>query len=104
MQEAIYRDHLLISQFAEGERTFQSNFPARNRTMAAISDASVIIEASETSGTLHQATECVKLGRWLAISKSVAEDPRLSWPAKFMDYPKCIVLDDTQELIARVYG
>lgn len=104
LQELIYRDHLLISQFEVGERTFQSSFPARNRTMAAISDASVIIEASETSGTLHQAAECVRLGRWLGISKSVAEDPRLEWPARFRSYEKCIVLETTEELLAKVYG
>ena len=51
LQEAIYRDHLLISQFPSGARVFPSNFPARNRTMAALSDASVVIEASDTSGT-----------------------------------------------------
>lgn len=104
LQEEIYRDHLLISQFEIGERTFPSNFPARNRTMAAISDASVIIEASETSGTLHQAAECIRLGRWLGISKSVAEDPRLEWPSKFRSYERCIVLESTVELVAKVYG
>lgn len=104
LQELIYRDHLLISQFEVGERTYPSSFPARNRTMAAISDASVIIEASETSGTLHQAAECVRLGRWLGITKSVVEDPALEWPAKFLGYEKCIVLEDTRELLKRVYG
>lgn len=104
LQEEIYRNHLLLSQFRAGERTYPSNFPARNRTMAAISDASVIIEAGESSGTLHQAAECVRLGRWLGISKSVVEDPRLKWPSKFIDYEKCVVLDSTAELIAKVYG
>jgi len=104
LQEEIYRDHLLISQFAVGERTYPSSFPARNRTMAAITDASVIIEAGESSGTLHQASECVKLGRWLGISKSVVEDPRLTWPSQFIDYPKCVVLESTAELLAKVYG
>jgi len=104
MQEEIYRSHLLLSQFEIGERTFPSSFPARNRTMAAISDASVIIEASETSGTLHQAAECVRLGRWLGISKSVVEDPDLTWPEKFLKYEKCVVLESTGDLIERVYG
>lgn len=103
LQEEIYSDHLLISQFEVGERTFPSSFPARNRTMAAISDASVIIEASESSGTLHQASECVRLGRWLAISKSVVDDPRLTWPAKFLDYEKCLVLESTEQLLDRIY-
>lgn len=104
LQEKIYRDHLLISQFEIGERTFPSSFPARNRTMAAITDASVIIEASETSGTLHQAAECVRLGRWLGITKSVAEDPRLEWPSKFRSYEKCIILESTTDFLTRVYG
>lgn len=104
MQEEIYTNHLLISQFPAGERTYPSSFPARNRTMAAISDASVIIEASETSGTLHQAAECVRLRRWLGISRSVAEDPRLQWPSKFKGYDRCVVLESTEELLARVYG
>ena len=71
--------------------------------MAAISDASVIIEASESSGTLHQASECVRLGRWLAISKGVVEDPRLTWPAKFLDYKRCIVLESTDQFLEKVY-
>jgi len=104
LQEEIYQHHLLLSQFPIGERTFPSSFPARNRTMAAISDGSVIIEASESSGTLHQAVECVRLGRWLGISKSVAEDTRLSWPEKFKDYDRYVVLEDTEEFLHKVYG
>jgi hypothetical protein len=50
---------------------FQSNFPERNRLMAAISDATVIFEASATSGSLHQAAECVRLDRWLFIAESL---------------------------------
>lgn len=104
LQERIYRKHLLISQFPTGTRTFPSHFPERNRTMAAISDASVIIEASETSGTLHQAAECMKLGRWLGITRSVAEDPRLSWPAKFLQYERCAIIENTDDFLGRVYG
>ena len=104
LQEAIYRDHLLISQFAAGSRVFPSNFPARNRTMAALSDASVVIEASDTSGTLHQAAECQRLGRWLGITRGVVDDTSLSWPAKFLDHPKTVVLDTTAGLLEAVYG
>lgn len=104
LQETIYRDHLLISQFAPGERVYPSNFPARNRTMAALSDASVVIEASDTSGTLHQAAECQRLGRWLVIARSVVDDSDLTWPAKFLDYPKTVILESTQQLLGDVYG
>jgi DNA processing protein len=104
LQEAIYRDHLLISQFRSGERVFKANFPQRNRLMAALTGATVVIEASDTSGTLHQAAECVRLKRWLFIAKSVVEDPKLTWPAKFVGYERCVVLTDTRDIISRVAG
>lgn len=104
LQEAIYRDHLLVSQFAPGSQVFPSHFPMRNRTMAALSDATVIIEASDTSGTLHQATECGRLGRWLFIARSVVDDPRLSWPAKFRGGAKTRVLENTSDVLAAIGG
>ncbi len=103
LQETIYRDHLLISQFAAGERVFPSNFPARNRTMASLTDASVVIEASDTSGTLHQAAECQKLGRWLVIARNVVDDPALTWPAKFVGKPKTMILESTAQLLETIY-
>lgn len=103
LQEAIYRDHLLISQFQPGTRVFPSNFPARNRTMAALSDASVVIEASDTSGTLHQAAECQRLGRWLVIAKSVVENQELTWPEKFVGQPRTLILESTSSLLGEIY-
>lgn len=101
-QMEIYRHHLLISQFRPGQRTFPSDFPKRNRLMAALTDASVIVEASDTSGTLHQAVECTKLGRWLFIANSVVEDPRLSWPKKFLEYENCVPLKDISDITSRL--
>lgn len=103
LQERIYRDHLLVSQFRPGTRVFPSNFPARNRTMAALSDASVVIEASDSSGTLHQAAECMRLGRWLGISRGVVEDKTLNWPGSFLDKPGCVVLETTGQFLETVY-
>ncbi|KAB0682115.1 DNA-processing protein DprA [Aureimonas leprariae] len=102
LQEEIYSQHLLISQFAPGARTFPSDFPKRNRVMAALSDASIIVEASDTSGTLHQAAECVRLGRWLFIMKSVAENPDLEWPAKFLRQERVAVLTSAEDVIERI--
>ena len=102
LQEEIWADHLLVSQFHPGQRTFPSDFPKRNRLMAALTDASIIVEASDTSGTLHQAVECTRLGRWLFIMRSVVENPKLSWPAKFLGLPKVEVLTDPSDVIRRV--
>lgn len=102
LQEKIYREHLLISPFAKGERVFRSNFPKRNRVGALLSDATVIVEASDTSGSLHQAAECVRSGRWLFIMKSVAENPALTWPARFLGQPKVAILFDAQDVLDRI--
>jgi DNA processing protein len=102
LQERIYRDHLLVSQFRQGEKTHRSSFPVRNRLMAALSDATVVMEASDTSGTLHQAAECTRLGRWLFIAKSVVDDPKLTWPQKFLKYDTCVVLEKVSQITERV--
>jgi len=100
LQELIYREHLLISQFPPGKKTYPSNFPERNKLMAAISDATVIVEASDTSGSLHQAAECLKLNRWLFIAKSVLEDRTLQWPSKFTHYPKTRPHNVTDDILS----
>lgn len=102
LQETIYQEHLLISQFANGERVFRSSFPARNKLMATVSDATVIMEASDTSGTLHQAAECSRLGRWLFIAKSVVENPNITWPKKFLQQDNCVVLTSVEDILTRL--
>lgn len=102
LQEEIYREHLLVSQFPWGASTYQSSFPARNRTMAALSDATAIIEAGETSGTLHQAVACNRLGRWLFITRAVAENPDLTWPASFLRQPRTRVLTATEDILGAI--
>ena len=99
LQEKLYREHLLISQFAPGKTVYPSNFPERNKLMAAISDATAILEASDESGSLHQAVECTRLGRWLFIAKSLVEDPALHWPKSFLHYPTTRVLNHSSEII-----
>jgi DNA processing protein len=99
LQESIARSHLLISPFRPGTKTLPRNFPARNRLMAAISDATAIIEAGDDSGTLHQADECVRLGRWLFIAKTVTEDRSVTWPARFAHARYVRTLSHTEDIL-----
>lgn len=86
LQERIARDHLLVSQFASDSLIHQKNFPLRNRTMALITDATIIVEADEHSGTRHQGWEALRLGRLLFLLESVANDPALTWPGEMIRY------------------
>ena len=99
LQQEICERHLLVSPFAPGKRVFPSNFPQRNRLMAALTDATCIIEAGETSGTLHQAAECQRLQRWLFIARSIVEDSSLKWPASFLSGARTRVLTSTQDVL-----
>lgn len=89
LQEELARCHLVISQVPVAtykamsltkKRTF---FPERNVTMSALSDATIIVEAGETSGTLTQARAAIEQGRKLFILESCFNRSDLTWPKRF---------------------
>ncbi len=84
--DKIKKDHLAVSQFSPGYPTTPGNFPLRNLTMALLSDATIIVEASENSGTRHQGWEALRLGRFVFILKTVIDNKALSWPKEMMKY------------------
>lgn len=86
LQEQLMQDHLVVSQFALGVPSRKGNFPMRNRTMALISDATVIVEAGEGSGSLHQGWEALRLGRPLFIMEPLFRNRTLKWPAEMAGY------------------
>ena len=89
LQADIAKNHLLISQvpvLRYGTQDYRINrnfFPERNATMSALTDATVIVEASETSGTLTQARAALFQKRKLFILNSCFENKDINWPAKF---------------------
>lgn len=98
--EIIKRDHLAISQFPEGYPPKRENFPLRNRTMALICDATVVVEAGEKSGTRHQAWEGIRLGRLVYIMQNVAQNGELTWPQEMIGYGAQVLRrEDIPEII-----
>lgn len=96
LQEEMMKNQLVISQFPIGYPTRPENFVMRNRTMALIANASIIVEAGEVSGSLHQGWEALRLGRPLFVWKSVVDNSSLSWPKKMMSYGALELDDPTQ--------
>jgi DNA processing protein len=94
LQKQIETAHLLVSQFPHGMAVTPKNFPIRNRLMALLTDATVIVEAGEKSGTVHQGWEALRLGRLLFLMESVANDPALSWPKEFVRYGAQVLTRD----------
>jgi len=89
LQEALAQDHLVVSQvpfLRYKQQHYKANslfFPARNVTMSALTEATVIVEAGNTSGTLVQARAALAQGRKLFILDSCFRNSALSWPAKY---------------------
>jgi DNA processing protein len=86
LQHQIMERHLVISQFPENYPPQGKNFVLRNRTMALIADASVIVESGEGGGSLHQGWEALRLGRPLFINAREFGKAGLEWPRKMADY------------------
>jgi DNA processing protein len=95
--ERIATEHLVVTQFAPNAPVQPKNFPIRNRTMALIAHATVIVEAADKSGTMHQAWEALRLGRPLFILESVTKNPQLLWPVEVRKYGAQVLSDVTFE-------
>lgn len=93
LQRQIMREHLCVSQFPAGYPIRPQNFPIRNRTMALLSDATVIVEAGEKSGSISQGWEALRLGRGLFICKALTEQA-LNWPREMLEYGARILADE----------
>lgn len=66
-QEILTQNGLLLSELDDHQSAAPWTFPARNRLMAALSDAVLIIEAEEKSGTLITARQALELGKDIGV-------------------------------------
>ena len=98
LQRQIASEFLLISQVPvkryerQDYRKNRLFFPERNITMSALSEATIIVEAGETSGTLIQARAALQQGRSLFILDNCFRKG-LTWPQKFADKGAVRVVD-----------
>lgn len=88
LQQLVATKHLLISQvplYRYEHQPIKSQrfyFPERNITMAALSTATIIVEAGETSGTRTQAKACIDQHKQLIFLPSAVESA--SWAKGFL--------------------
>lgn len=94
LQGLIIRDHVAVSQFAPGSTVQKWNFAVRNRTMALLSPATVIVEASEGSGTRHQGWEALRLGRPLYFLESAVGSGDIHWINEQLEYGAEVLTDE----------
>ncbi|WP_416669409.1 DNA-processing protein DprA [Egbenema bharatensis] len=103
LQREIAQTQLLISQvpfYLYSQQDYRKNrffFLERNKTLAALSEATVIVEASETSGTLSQAEAALQQGRKLFILNSCFERG-MEWPNRLLSRGAIRVVDGSEIL------
>lgn len=93
----------IVSQFLPNQPPAQWSFPMRNITMSGLSVATIVVEASGTSGARHQAREALQHGRVVFLLRSLVESHE--WARKMADEgqygTRALILEDAGMAINR---
>ncbi len=67
LYKRLEKDGLILSEYPHTVKPFPSNFPFRNRLIAALGKEILIMEAHEKSGTLTTINEALELGKEIKV-------------------------------------
>lgn len=99
LQEQIIHAGAVVSQFWPDQPPTKKTFPLRNATMSGLALATVVIEASQTSGARMQARLALEHGRPVFLLTSLMEH---EWARAYAERPGTYVVEDPEEIVARV--
>ncbi|MBV8517646.1 MAG: DNA-processing protein DprA [Acidobacteria bacterium] len=106
----IARDFLVVSQvpvLRSSQQSWMQNrafFRERNITMAALTQASIIVEAGEMSGARILARAAVELGHPLFILDRCFRDPAARWSHAFVEEHGAVRVRDHAEVLEALRG
>jgi DNA processing protein len=103
LAERIVERGALVSQFWPTQSPAQHTFPRRNIVTSGMSQGTVVIEASKTSGAKMQARLALEHGkRAFLIESLVTSQP---WARSYLErYPRAVRVADVQEVIERLHS
>lgn len=90
LQRRLLRQGAVVSQFWPDAPPSRRTFPMRNAVMSGMTLASVIVEASQTSGSRMQARLALEHGRPVFLVRSLLEQ---AWAREFATRPGTHVVD-----------
>ncbi len=88
----------LISEYPDGTESFKQNFIERNRLVSGLSDAVLITEAAQGSGTLHTARFAKQQGRpVLAVPGNITSP--MSYGTNYLIKQGATVVTDSKDIL-----
>jgi DNA processing protein len=97
LQRTIAERGAVISCFWPDQAPTRQSFPMRNGVMSGLTRATVIVEASSTSGTRVQARRALAHGRPVCLSSTLLAQP---WARELADRPNVHITDTADEIAA----
>lgn len=100
LAERIVQSGALVSQFWPSQPPTTYNFPRRNVVTSGMSQGTVVIEASETSGAKMQARLALEHGkRVFLVSRLVTSQP---WAQKYVEKRGAIEIRSVEDVLERL--
>lgn len=99
LQRQLGERHAVISQFWPGQEPRRWTFPQRNAVMSGFARATVVVEASHTSGARMQARLALEHGRPVFLLRSLLEH---EWARKYEQRPGVYVVDTGAEVVSHL--
>ncbi|MEA2240601.1 MAG: processing protein [Solirubrobacteraceae bacterium] len=96
LQDRLGRESAVLSQFWPGQEPRRWTFPQRNAVMSGFARATVVIEASHTSGARMQARLALEHGRPVFLLRGLLEH---TWAQEYRDRPGVYIVDDGAEVV-----
>jgi DNA processing protein len=90
----------LLTEFFSGSRPDKHNFPLRNRVVAGLSDATIVVETNIKGGSMITAKLADAYNRDVFAVPGRANDKASSGCNHLIKYNKAILLTDAEELLA----
>lgn len=101
LAERIVEHGALVSQFWPSQPPGRHTFPRRNIVTSGMSQGTVVIEASKTSGAKMQARLALEHGKMAFLVDSLVTDQE--WARGYLDrYPRAVRVTDIGEVLGRL--
>jgi DNA processing protein len=99
LQDRVSREHAVLSQFLPDQGPRRWTFPQRNAVMSGFARATVVIEASQTSGARMQARLALEHGRPVFLLESLLGH---QWAQSYRDRSGVYVIHGSDEIVAHL--